>query len=70
MANLTQDWIWQYILKLRDEQAKTVQNRRLPVLGKLGMLQYLSFSIFCEHSLKSLLICCDAPQHYVPSMDV
>ena len=34
MANLTQDSIWQYILKLGDEQAKTVQNRRLPVSRK------------------------------------
>lgn len=41
MANLTQDSIWQHILKLGDEQAKTVQNRRLPVSRKLGrMVQF------------------------------
>ena len=42
MANLTQDSIWQYILKLGDQQAKTVQNRRLPVSRKLGrMVQFV-----------------------------
>ena len=48
-------------------------------LSKIGDCQYrenlvawynLSFAIFCEHSLKSLLICCDAPQHYILYMDV
>lgn len=48
-------------------------------LSKIGDWQYrenlvawynLSFPIFCEHALKSLLICCDAPQHYILYMDV
>lgn len=48
-------------------------------LSKIGDCQYrenlvawynFSFAIFCEHSLKSLLICCDAPQHYILNMDV
>ena len=48
-------------------------------LSKIGDCQYrenlvawynLSFPIFCEHALKSLLICCDAPQHYILYMDV